>query len=65
MNYDKKAMTAFAQAALATSELVTAKFASTTFAGTVNRTVKVVAPKVESTQGGKQADNPAANKPVK
>src|SRR5687767_11031266 len=55
MNYDKKAMTAFAQAALATSELIGAKFANTTFSGQVNRTVKVVAPQVESTQGGKQA----------
>ena len=55
MNYDKKAMTAFAQAALATSELVGAKFANTVLAGTVNRQVKVVAPNVESTQGGKQA----------
>jgi hypothetical protein len=55
MTYDKKAMTAFAQQALATSELVSAKFANTTFTGPVPRAVKVVAPNVESTQGGKQA----------
>ncbi|HEY1101293.1 MAG TPA: hypothetical protein VGF99_20310 [Myxococcota bacterium] len=49
------AMTAFAQAALAVSDLVAAKFASRRFGGSVPRTVKVQAPMVPSTGGGKQA----------
>jgi hypothetical protein len=49
------AMTAFAQAALAASDLVATKFASTKLGGTVPRQVKIEAPKMESTGGGKQA----------
>lgn len=55
MTYEKKAMTAFAQAALATSDLINTKFGGTKFAGTTSRIVQVEAPKVESTGGGKQA----------
>lgn len=55
MNTENKAMTAFAQAALAASDLVKTKFASTRFSGAVTRTVNVEAPQVESTGGGKQA----------
>lgn len=55
MTYEKKAMTAFAQAALAASDLIMNKFASTKFAGQVPRVVVVEAPQMESTGGGKQA----------
>jgi hypothetical protein len=48
-------MTAFAQAALAVSDLVAAKFANTRFGGSVVRAVKIQAPNVPSTGGGKQA----------
>ena len=51
----QQAMTAFAQAALAVSDLVAAKFSSTRFSGGVARVVKVQAPNVPSTGGGKQA----------
>ena len=51
----QQAMTAFAQAALAVSDLVAAKFSSTKFGGSVPRIVKVQAPNVPSTGGGKQA----------
>jgi hypothetical protein len=55
MTYEKKAMTAFAQAALAASDLIMNRFAQTRFAGKLPRTVMVEAPKMESTGGGKQA----------
>src|SRR4051812_18260133 len=55
MTYEKKAMTAFAQAALAASDLIMQKFAATKFSGTATRSVYVEAPNVESTGGGKQA----------
>jgi hypothetical protein len=48
-------MTAFAQAALAASDLIGTKFASTKFGGANPRSVKIEAPQVESTGGGKQA----------
>lgn len=48
-------MTAFAQAALAVSDLVAAKFSGTKFGGSLPRIVKVQAPNVPSTGGGKQA----------
>lgn len=48
-------MTAFAQAALKVSDLVGARFSSTRFSGSVTRVVKVQAPNVPSTGGGKQA----------
>ncbi len=51
----QQAMTAFAQAALAVSDLVAAKFSSTRFGGAVPRVVKVQPPNVPSTGGGKQA----------
>ena len=51
----QQAMTAFAQAALAVSDLVAAKFSSRRFGGSVPRLVKVHAPNVPSTGGGKQA----------
>ena len=51
----QQAMTAFAQAALAVSDLVAAKFSSTKFGGAVPRIIKVQAPNVPSTGGGKQA----------
>jgi hypothetical protein len=51
----QQAMTAFAQAALAVSDLVAAKFSSTKFGGSIPRVVKVQAPNVPSTGGGKQA----------
>jgi hypothetical protein len=52
---NQQAMTAFAQAALAVSDLVAAKFSGMKFTGTVPRVVKVQAPQVPSTGGGKQA----------
>lgn len=55
MAYEKGAMTAFAQAALATSDLINTKFTATRFSGKTQRQVVVEAPKVESTGGGKQA----------
>lgn len=55
MAYEKGAMTAFAQAALATSDLINNKFKDTKLAGNTPRTVVVEAPQVESTGGGKQA----------
>ena len=55
MTYEKKAMTAFAQAALAASDLIMQKFHETKFSGAVTRIVNVEAPNVESTGGGKQA----------
>jgi hypothetical protein len=55
MAYEKKAMTAFAQAALAASDLINNKFADTRLDGKVQRTVQVEAPQVESTGGGRQA----------
>lgn len=55
MTYEKKAMTAFAQAALAASDLIMQKFHETKFSGNVTRVVNVEAPNVESTGGGKQA----------
>ena len=55
MTYEKKAMTAFAQAALAASDLIVQKFAATKFSGAVPKVVHVEAPNVESTGGGKQA----------
>jgi hypothetical protein len=55
MTYEKKAMTAFAQAALAASDLIMQKFHETKFQGKVVRIVNVEAPNVESTGGGKQA----------
>ncbi len=48
-------MTAFAQAALAVSDLLAAKFSGTKFGGSIPRIVKVQAPQVPSTGGGKQA----------
>jgi len=48
-------MTAFAQAALAVSDLLAAKFAGTKFGGSVPRVVKVQAPQGPSTGGGKKA----------
>ncbi|MDP2340138.1 MAG: hypothetical protein Q8O67_04205 [Deltaproteobacteria bacterium] len=51
----QQAMTAFAQAALAVSDLVAAKFSGTRFSGSIVRLVKVQAPNVPSTGGGKQA----------
>lgn len=48
-------MTAFAQAALAVSDLLAAKFAATKFGGSVPRVVKVQAPQGPSTGGGKKA----------
>lgn len=48
-------MTAFAQAALAISDVLSMKFASTRFSGSIPRVVKVQAPQVQSTGGGKQA----------
>jgi translation initiation factor IF-2 len=48
-------MTAFAQAALAVSDLVAAKFANLRFGGATRRLVKVQPPNVPSTGGGKQA----------
>ena len=48
-------MTAFAQAALAVSDLLAAKFAATKFGGSVPRVVKVQAPQGPSTSGGKKA----------
>jgi len=48
-------MTAFAQAALAISDLLAAKFSGTKFGGSIPRVVKVQAPQVPSTGGGKQA----------
>jgi hypothetical protein len=51
----QQAMTAFAQAALAISDLVAAKFSGLKFGGKVPRIVKVQAPNVPSTGGGKQA----------
>lgn len=51
----QQAMTAFAQAALAVSDLVAAKFSGTKFGGSIPRIVKVQAPNVPSTGGGKQA----------
>ena len=51
----QQAMTAFAQAALAVSDLVAAKFSATKFGGAIPRVVKVQAPNVPSTGGGKQA----------
>lgn len=64
MAYEKGAMTAFAQAALATSDLINNKFASTRFGGKTQRQVMVEAPKVESTGGGKQARESIVLKPV-
>lgn len=55
MTYERNAMTAFAQATMAARDLIEAKFASTCFTGAVARRVKVDAPVVESTGGGKQA----------
>ncbi|MBM4282445.1 MAG: hypothetical protein FJ137_17395 [Deltaproteobacteria bacterium] len=52
---NQQAMTAFAQAALAVSDLVAAKFSGMKFTGKVPRVVKVQAPQVPSTGGGKQA----------
>jgi len=51
----QQAMTAFAQAALAVSDLVAAKFSNTRFGGSIPRIIKVQAPNVPSTGGGKQA----------
>lgn len=51
----QQAMTAFAQAALAVSDLVAAKFSNTKFGGSIPRVIKVQAPNVPSTGGGKQA----------
>lgn len=51
----QQAMTAFAQAALAVSDLVAAKFSGTKFGGSIPRVIKVQAPNVPSTGGGKQA----------
>jgi hypothetical protein len=48
-------MTAFAQAALAISDVLSMKFANTRFGGSIPRVVKVQAPQVQSTGGGKQA----------
>lgn len=48
-------MTAFAQAALAVSDLLAAKFSATKFGGSPPRVVKVQAPQGPSTGGGKKA----------
>ena len=63
MTYEKKAMTAFAQAALAASDLINNKFQDTIFSGKVSRKVVVEAPNVESTGGGKQARESIVLKP--
>jgi len=55
MTYEKKAMTAFAQATVAACDLIEARFANTRFTGAVARVVKIEAPFVESTGGGRQA----------
>lgn len=55
MEANKPAMTHFAQAALATSDLLNTAFASRRFGGKTPRSVIVEAPNVESTGGGKQA----------
>ena len=55
MTYEKKAMTAFAQATVAACDLIEARFANTSFTGAVARVVKIEAPFVESTGGGRQA----------
>lgn len=55
MTYEKKAMTAFAQATVAACDLIEARFANTRFTGAVARLVKIEAPFVESTGGGRQA----------
>lgn len=55
MAYERGAMTAFAQAALAASDLINNKFQSTKFSGNVTRTCVVEALHTESTGGGKQA----------
>ncbi len=55
MSYEKKAMTTFAQQALAISDLVGMKFRNTRLAGAVPRGVQVKPPMMESTGGGKQA----------
>ncbi len=55
MTYERNAITAFAQATVAARDLIETKFASTAFTGAVPRRVKVDAPMVESTGGGKQA----------
>jgi hypothetical protein len=55
MAYEKAAMTSFAQQALVVSDLIQMKFKSTRLGGSVPRVVKVQAPIVESTGGGKQA----------
>lgn len=55
MTYERNAITAFAQATVAAKDLIETKFASTCFTGAVARRVKVDAPVVESTGGGKQA----------
>jgi hypothetical protein len=54
---DKKphAMTAFAQAALAASDLIRTKFQQTRLGGSVPRVVRIEAPQMESTGGGRQA----------
>ena len=63
MANENKAMTAFAQAALAVSDLITQKFASVRFSGNPTRVVKVEAPNVPSTGGGKQARESIVLKP--
>jgi hypothetical protein len=55
VSYEKKAMTTFAQQALAISDLVGMKFRSTRLAGAIPRSVQVKPPMMESTGGGKQA----------
>ena len=55
MTYERQAITAFAQATVAACDLIETKFASTIFTGGVARRVKVDAPMMESTGGGKQA----------
>lgn len=55
MTYERQAITAFAQATVAACDLIETKFASTRFTGAVARRVKVDAPMMESTGGGKQA----------
>lgn len=55
MTYERNAMTAFAQATVAARDLIETKFASTCFTGAIARRVRVDAPVVESTGGGKQA----------
>jgi hypothetical protein len=54
-NVSQQAMTAFAQAAIAVGDLVSAKFAGMRFTGRVSRIVKVQTPNVQSTGGGRQA----------